>query len=445
MAAMTKAELQAFVREQVAPLIKDTCGPIVSDLVREAVAQAHKTGATPQSIVSGAAAASVIQQPTREVGQMMARGVRAIAAAKMAGWGPEKAIDILKGWGDHDLANMWAEARAMEDAKQKAMGTGDPTAGGFLVPTQFSTDIIELLRPSAVVRSLSPSTIPMPMGSVKVPKITQGATAAYIGENANVTKSEEKTGQLTLSFKKLAALVPLSNDLIRYSSPSADSIVRDDMVRAIATREDKAFLRDDGTSGTPKGIKAWTHATNKFRANATVNLANVTIDLGKAIQKLMAADVPIIVQQFPAGGPNQVQPVTARPGWIFSPRTYMYLTTVQNGQGFYAFRPEMMAGTLWGFPYRVTSQILETQGHDGVEDASSNKTEIYFGAFAHAVIGEAMALRVDASTEGAYYDGTSVQATFSLDQTVVRVIEEHDFALRYDKAFALIQSATWGV
>jgi hypothetical protein len=37
-----------------------------------------------------------------------------------------------------------------------------------------------------------------------------------------------------------------------------------------------------------------------------------------------------------------------------------------------------------------------------------------------------------------------VQATFSLDQTVVRVIEEHDFALRYDKAFALIQNVTWG-
>jgi hypothetical protein len=51
---------------------------------------------------------------------------------------------------------------------------------------------------------------------------------------------------------------------------------------------------------------------------------------------------------------------------------------------------------------------------------------------------------VDATTEGAYYDGSSVQATFSLDQTVVRVIEEHDFALRYDKAFALIQNVTWG-
>jgi HK97 family phage major capsid protein len=69
------------------------------------------------------------------------------------------------------------------------------------VPTQFSTDIIELLRPSAVVRSLDPSTMPMPMGSVKIPKITQGATAAYIGENANVTKSEEKTGQLTLASR----------------------------------------------------------------------------------------------------------------------------------------------------------------------------------------------------------------------------------------------------
>jgi HK97 family phage major capsid protein len=436
---MTRADLGKYIKEVVAPLIRDAVGPQLAELVRESVNQSLKA-ARPEGYAGPLFREEApVSRTARTPGLMMARGLRAVAAAKLLGGGPERAIDILKGWGDAELAKAW------EGAREKALSTGDPTAGGFLVPTQFSTDIIELLRPSAVVRSLDPSIMPMPMGSIKIPKITTGATAAYIGENANVTKSEEKTGQLTLSFKKLAALVPLSNDLVRYSSPSADSIVRDDMVRALATREDKAFLRDDGTSGTPKGIKNWVHAVNKFRANGTVSLANVTTDLGKAIQKLMAADVPIMVQQFPAGGPNQVQPITARPGWVFSPRTYMYLTTVQNGQGFYAFRPEMMMGTLWGFPYRVTSQVLETQGADGLEDGSSNKTEVYFGAFAHAVIGEALGMIVDASTEGAYYDGTSVQATFSLDQTVVRVIEEHDFALRYDKAFALIQSVTWGV
>lgn len=435
--SMTRNELNAHIRDQVAPLIKDTVGAQVADLVREAVAQALKS-TRPEGFVGRLLDDGSAGPPKRQVGHAMARGLRAIAAAKLLGGGAEKAIDVLRGWGDTDMADAWAAGRA------KALSAGDPTAGGFLVPIQFSTDVIELLRPSAVVRSLDPSVMPMPMGTVKIPKITAGASAGYIGENTNITQSQEGVGQITLTFKKLAALVPISNDLVRYSSPSADAIVRDDMVRAIATREDKAFIRDDGTSGTPKGIRGWINPTNKFNANGTVNLANVTIDLGKAIQRLMAADVPLIVQQFPAGGTQQIQPVTARPGWIISPRTYMFLTTVQNAQGFYAFRPEMMTGTLWGFPFRVTSQVLETMTA-AFADTGGTQSEVYFGAFAHAVIGEALGLMVDASTEAAYANAAgTVVAAFSQDQTVVRVIEEHDFALRYDKAFALIQQVTWG-
>lgn len=435
---MTEKELKAYIREQVAPLIKAAIGTDVADLVREAVSRAveargSRGGYVDRLLEAGGDDRAGAKPLAR--GLAMARGLRAIAAAKLAGTGALGVPDILRGWGNTDLADKWAEART------KALAAGDPTGGGFLVPTQFSTDVIELLRPSAVVRSLDPLVMPMPMGSVKVPRIGTGAAASYIGENTNVGKTQQQLEQLTLSFKKLACLVPISNDLVRYSSPSADTIVRDDMIRSMAAREDKAFIRDDGTSGTPKGLKWWINALNKYNANATVNLANVTVDLGKAIQKLMQADVPLIIQQFPDN--TQAAPITSRPGWIFSPRTYMYLTTVQNAQGFYAFRGEMMQGTLWGFPYRVTSQVLETM--TAAADTGGTYAEVYFGAFAHAVIGEALAIMVDASTEAAYNDGTGLVAAFSQDQTVVRVLAEHDFALRHDKAFALIQQVTWGM
>ena len=436
---MTKAELSAHIKEQVAPMIKDLLGSEMAEIIRASVEASLKASGGGNGYVGRLLDDGTKQQeqtttPTTR-GLAMARGLRAIACAKLAGTGAAGVADVLKSWGSGDLADAWTNSRA------KALATGDPTGGGFLVPTQFSTDVIELLRPSAVVRSLDPLIMPMPNGSVKVPRIGTGAAASYIGENAAAVKSQQALEQLTLSFKKLACLVPISNDLVRYSSPSADTIVRDDMVRSMATREDKAFIRDDGTSGTPKGLKYWISPTNKFAANATVNLANVTIDLGKCIQKLMAADVPLIIQQFPDG--KQQAPITSRPGWIFSPRTYMYLTTVQNGQGFYAFRGEMMTGTLWGFPYRVTSQVLETLTAAGA-DTGGAQSEVYFGAFAHAVIGEALGMMVDASTEAMYVDGSNNVSAFQQDQTVVRVLAEHDFALRHDKAFSLVQSVTWG-
>jgi HK97 family phage major capsid protein len=437
---MTREELSAFIKSEVAPMIKGAIGgdggKEIAELVRENVERSigelrkdTKGGWSEKLFANGDEKKEKMPQ-----GTAFARCLRAVAAAKMGGYGPDKAIDILKGWGDGELADAWTATR------QKALGTGDPTAGGFLVPTTFSSDLIELLRPAAVVRSMNPTTIPMPNGTVKIPKVTTGVTASYIGENANLAKGEERFGQLTLTWKKLGVLVPISNDLIRYSSPSADAVVRDDVVRAMAQREDQAFIRDDGTSGTPRGLKSWINPANVYAANQTVNLANVTIDLGKAIQNLMAANIPMIIAQQ-QGFPNQTGG-DARCGWIFSPRTYRYLTTLQNANGWYVFRDEMLKGSLWGFPFRITTQVQETL--TSTANTVSTNSEIYFGAFAHAVIGEALGVMVDASQEAAYYDGSSVQAAFSQDQTVIRVLAEHDFALRYDKAFTLVSSVLWG-
>lgn len=428
MAGMTRNELTEHIKSVVAPLISDTVGRDVAELVRENVARELEKAPKPTNYAAqlfGAPAPT--PEPPAEKGIKWARYVRALAGAR---GDKERAVKVARTWGYDDVA------KAIEASIEKAMSAGDPTAGGFLVPTEFSNDIIELLRASSTVRSLNPTTMPMPTGTVKVPKVTGGSTASYIGENTNISKSELETGQITLSFKKLAALVPISNDLVRYSSPSADAIVRDDCVGALAAKEDLAFLRYDGLAGKPKGLKHWINATNKFNGASTVNLANVTSDLGKCLRLIMDADINLVINQAGTGA------VGVRPGWIFAPRTWQYLFTVQTSLGTHAFRDEMLRGTLLGFPFRVTTAIPITC--TAAADTGGSYSEIYFGAFAHAVIGEAQGVIVDASSEAAYHDGTNVIAAYSQDQTVIRVIAEHDFALRYDKAFSLVQQVSYG-
>ena len=114
--------------------------------------------------------------------------------------------------------------------------------GGFLVPEEYSTELIEYLRPLSVIRSMNPVIVPMPVGSISIPAMTGGATAEYIGEGSNIAVSQPAFGQIKLTWKKLATLVPISNDLIRFSSPQADAIVRDDLVAAMAQREDAALF-----------------------------------------------------------------------------------------------------------------------------------------------------------------------------------------------------------
>ena len=413
---MTREQLNKHVEDVVAPLIEKYVGEKVADTVREAI---EKAATSQPPVPSPESLAPVTNdQLTKRYGQGGAFGkvVRAMAFAKMNGGGYESALSALKAWGEGDLAEF------MGAAKEKAMAAGEPTAGGFLVPEQFSQDVIDILRPMSVVRRLNPAILPMPTGTVRIPKITSGASGSYIGENANITKTQVGTGQLTLTWKKLAALVPISNDLLRYSSPGADTIVRDDVVRALAQRENQAFLRDAGSASSPKGLRHWALAANVIAANGTVNLQNVTTDLGQLVLKLKNNNIPM-----------------TRPAWIMSPRSEHYLATIQDGNGNFTYRQEILAGRLWGWPVAVSTEVPVNLTDGGNTDES----EVYLVDMADAVIGEASRLTVDSSSEAAYHDGSSVVAAFSQDQTVIRAIAEHDFAMRREESVAVLNQVRW--
>lgn len=407
MATMKMDDLEKLIDSRLVKFLKER-DEARSEIEKAAAAEAAK--AHPPAWLAKLMSGQIEEPRTLEKGVLAASVVRAIAAGK---GDPERATS----W----VAKHWKEKDAfVAEQVTKALAAGEATAGGFLVPTVLSQDIIELLRPMAVVRSMGPVILPMPAGSVRIPKLTAGSAASYIGENVVAPKTQPTFGQVMLAYKKLAALVPVSNDLLRYSSPGADSIVRDDLVRAMAQREDQAFLRDDGTSATPRGLRYWAPAANLLTMTGTGTLAEATSDLGRMIQVLKDGNVPM-----------------TRPGWLMSPRTERFLMTIQNTNGFYVFRAEMLAGKLWSIPYKTTTQIPNTL-------SPGTASELYLVDFADTVIGDSQNLIVDASTEAAYDDNGTTRAAFSLDQTVIRAIAEHDFAARRDVAIVVLTGLTWG-
>ena len=406
---MTREQVQEFLRGETLGYLKDALGPAVKEAVEASVAKNLAAPPWIKGLLEGQRRPD--EPKPRTKGEAFGCFVRCLIKGKND---PERAAKIARTWHEDEIA----------DQIEKAMTAADPSAGGFLVPEAFSTDVIELLRAAGVVRRAGPRTIPMTNGNMNIPKVTSGVSGSYIGENTNITKSAIATGQVTLRWRKLAVLVPLSNDLLAYSSPSADTVVRDDVVRYMSSREDSAFIRDDGTSGTPKGMRYWAAAANLIAANGTESLANTTVDLGKLVQQLMKNNIPM-----------------TRPRWLISPRTYRYLTTVRDGNGNYAFRAEMLAGNLWGWPFFWTTNIPETL----TSGANTDATEIYIADFDDVVIGESPRLRVDASGEAAYHDGSAVQAAFSRDETVVRAIASHDFVARRDESIAVLTGVRWGV
>ena len=351
-------------------------------------------------------------------GLRAARIVRALAAAK----------------GDPEKAAAYAKKNYDDAEVVKALAASTDSAGGVLVPVEYSSEIIELLRPQSVVRRMGAMILPMTTGKMTIPKVKGGAYANYIMENTNIPATDMTFDSVELTWKKLVAMVPISNDLLRYSSPAADTIVRDDLIAAIAQKEDEAFIRGVG-GNTPKGLLYWAPQSNIIHANASVSLDTVTDALSKAVLALKEANVRFV-----------------RPGWIMSPRTEMYLLTVRDGYDNYAFRSEMLTGKLFGFPYAVTTVIPENITTEDPNNPGQFLTvpsaEMYLVDFADAVIGESMQLAIDVSTEASYdiftAQGQVPVSAFTHDQTLIRVITEHDFVMRHPESVAVITGIKWG-
>lgn len=293
---------------------------------------------------------------------------------------------------------------------------------GFLLDENMSSEFIDLLMPRSVVRSLQPALAPLIGGALKMRKQTGGATALYIGESAKIPVSKPKGGWVRWSAKKLVALVPISNDLLRGgTSLRADEWVRNDMIRQVSKREDLAFIRDKGTEFTPMGLRYQVAAGNVFHAQAAPDLTKVTTDLGKLRLALRSADVDFL-----------------RCGYIMSPRTENFLMNLRDSLGNYAFRTEMLTGKLQGDPYRVTTQIPENLGGGG------NESEIYYADFADVVIADAPGIGIEMSSEASYDDGAgNTISTFQSDETLIRVIEEHDIQLRHQESLAVLDQVIW--
>lgn len=405
------AETNSITMKQLQDMIRVEVGPVVAEVVKE---QQAKAGENRVESVMAQLLADQRQErkPKPEKGLMFGRMLGVLGNCK---GDLGRAVDLaVKRYGKDD-----------EFTKEltKALTVSDSTAGGTLVPEVWATEIIEFLRPMAVVRSLGPLVLPMEKGNLTIPRIAGGSTSYYSGEGQNATTSQQTTDAIRLAAKKLITITPLSNDLIRQSGGAADTMSRNDSVRSMAAREDLAFIRGDGSQDTPRGLKNLMPQTAaaQIASNGTVNLANVITDLGKLVTRLVSQNIPMI-----------------NVGILMSSRSENYLKTVLTANGQFVFRQEMDTGKLWGFNYRRSNQIPE--------NLSTNQSEVYIADFADVVIGDTLKLIVDVSTEAAFYDSAAaaVVSAFSKDLTIMRIISEHDLGLRHQNSAAMLTAVVWG-
>lgn len=365
---------------------------ILDDIKREEELRELETAVPAQGVPAGAPAASRAEE-VLEAGIRLARFVKVGLLASSKRFAGETVGEI-------------ASRIYPQDTELRAMVEGTNEDGGYMVPTNLYNEIVPLLRQASVVRKLGATELPLPNGNLKIVKQTGAANFTWVGENAPIGNSNVKLGFINLAAKKLAGIIPISNELLADASLAADRVVRDEIINGIAESEDITSLYGTGNENQPKGV-------------AVACAANKVADTGELTADMIYALVGKMV--------STKLPKTSF-AWRIPGVLWAKLYGMQTETGNYIFRDEMKDGKLCGYPFEIDNNIT-------VKADANKTTQIFFGSWQHFLIGVASELKISLSDSASYTVGGKQVSAFENDLTLMRAIMREDFGVRYDEAF----------
>lgn len=133
-----------------------------------------------------------------------------------------------------------------EYLRQRAfVEAGDTTTSGWasqLVPAaqQLQNEFLEMLRPATIIGRI-PGLRNVPF-NISIPSQTGGGTYDWVGEAAAKPVTSATFGSVTLRWAKAAGIIVITQELAKFSSPSAEGIIRQEMVAGCTRFLDLQFL-----------------------------------------------------------------------------------------------------------------------------------------------------------------------------------------------------------
>lgn len=241
----------------------------------------------------------------------------------------------------------------------KALIVSSDPQGGYLAPTEMSTEFLRDLIEYSPIRGLA-TVRSTASPAVSYPKRTAGVqNAKWKGETQTQEKSEPAFGQVEIPVREINTYVDISNQLLADSGGVAEAEVRMALAEDFGLKEGTAFLKGTGPL-EPEGILSASGVPVIATGNASTlgsNPADLMID---------------VMYDLPAG-------YRGRGTWLMNGKTLAAARKWKDGTtGTYLWQPSYQAGapeTLLGRP------VVECPDMD---DIGSGKTPIVFGDIATA-------------------------------------------------------------
>jgi HK97 family phage major capsid protein len=299
-------------------------------------------GTDEQKAAAARGAPHIVQiEKKREKGLDFARYVGCLAAGKGS---ISDALSFAKGrFKDDAMLHKSLELRTRLSAEQivkTAVDVGTTTDSDFASPLVYYTnmvnDFIDFLRPQTIIGRI-PNLRRVPF-DIRMARQTAGATAQWVGEGAPKPLSRQAFDAITLGHTKLSVITAITEELARFSSPSAETIIRGDLSKAVVEVMDSDFVDPDNAGSA--NVKP-----------ASITNGAAAVGSGGTTEANVRTDVNLIFGEWITNNKGVVGGV-----WIMPTVVAMRLSTMVNSLGQPSF-PGISAegGTFFGLPV-VTSQ-----------------------------------------------------------------------------------------
>lgn len=302
--------------------------------------------------------------------------------------------------------------------KVKSMTVGTGADGGYLVPDYFGTEIIRLVSTYGVVRR-NARVYPVSGTTVKLPTI--GSVTAYrIAEKGVKTASKATVAQVTITIKKLACFIVVSDELLADATGVTVDLLAELAGEAIALKEDEWGLLGLGAG---EGI---------FQ-NTSVPV--VTMAVGKDTYAEATADDLLDLQS--AINENAL----AGAKYYMSLSVFNAFRKLKDTTGQYIVQSPAggQPATIWNAPVELSAVMPKTS--DG---SQASKKFVAFANLRYMILADRQQYTVDVSNQATVVDddGSTAINLFQQDMSAVRVVERIDIELaQADKAFAVLKTA----
>jgi len=131
------------------------------------------------------------------------------------------------------------------------------TAAAILTPEQVQSLVVEPVTRKSIAFQVS-TPVPTQSKEVRFPILTADPDSGWVAEGDEIGVEDAEFDELEVTPKKVAAISVISSELAVDSTPEAQEVIGDSLVRSLTAKIDSAFFGNTVTNG-PSGLGSLTN------------------------------------------------------------------------------------------------------------------------------------------------------------------------------------------